>query len=464
MHRFFVALIPKPLITSKPMKPHFIRLIFFVFCYSFCSQAQTENIENIMKAWAAPSYFPDHVVLSAQQDPAHSIGINWRTNIQIEKGYVEIAEAEDGPNFRDKAEKIEANRRLLNTSEATKDGFEAAYFEVIVSDLKPSTTYAYRVGNTTYKSEWYHFKTQSEIPAPLSFLYVGDAQNYILELWSRVIRTAYQTAPYADFFIHAGDLVNDAHSETQWNEWFAAGGFIHSQIPTIATPGNHEYRGLKKENPKKDRALSMQWKNQFSFPANGPKDLLETCYYVDYPNLRVIALNSNRNIEQQASWLELVLANNPKKWTVVTYHHPVFSASKGRDNKRLRQYWQPLFEKYQVDLALQGHDHSYARGAVFQKPLKMKKNAKNELSGPVYVVSVSGGKMYGVNEKGWDSYGAIRQKKGEQTQLFQHITIEGNQLIYRSFTPTGKLFDYFKLEKQKDKTLYHLQQMNESKN
>ena len=437
------------------MKPHLKRIIFIMLCHSFCSQAQTENIESVMKAWAAPGHFPDHVVLSAQQDPAHSIGINWRTNTQIEDGYVEIAVAGDGPNFREQAKQIMASRELLDTSQATNDGFEAAYFEVIIKDLRPNTTYAYRVGNLAFKSEWYHFKTQSETPAPLSFLYVGDAQNYILELWSRVIRTAYQTAPQADFFIHAGDLVNDAHSETQWNEWFGAGGFIHSQIPTIATPGNHEYRGLNKEYPKQNRALSLQWNNQFSFPYNGPKSLNETCYFIDYPNLRVIALNSNRNIEEQANWLELVLSNNPKKWTVVTYHHPVFSASRGRDNEQLRQHWQPLFEKYQVDLALQGHDHSYARGAVFQNPLQMKKNDKNELKGPVYVVSVSGGKMYDVNQKGWDAFGAVRQKAGEQTQLFQHIVLEGNQLKYRSFTPTGKLFDHFVLEKLNNKTLYH---------
>jgi len=59
-------------------------------------------------------------------------------------------------------------------------------------------------------------------------LYVGDAQNYILELWSRLIREGYKKAPDASFVIHAGDLVNNAHSEQQWQEWFDAGGWIHS--------------------------------------------------------------------------------------------------------------------------------------------------------------------------------------------------------------------------------------------
>ena len=46
--------------------------------------------------------------------------------------------------------------------------------------------------------------------------------------------------------------------------------------------------------------------------------------------------------------------SNDKKWIVVTYHHPVFSASTGRDNPEIRSLWQPIFEEYNIDLALQG--------------------------------------------------------------------------------------------------------------
>ena len=255
-------------------------------------------------------------------------------------------------------------------------------------------------------------------------------------------------APDADFFIHAGDLVDKAHSESEWNEWFAAGNFIHSEIPAIAVPGNHEYQKTEIEQQGTGRILSLQWQPQFSLPKNGPKSLEETCYYVDYPNLRIIALNSNVKIKLQAKWLKKILAENDKKWTVVTYHHPVFSASTGRDNTELRQYWKPLFDQYQVDLALQGHDHTYARGAVYENPNQLDRDGKSKIvKGPVYVVSVSGAKMYSINEKGWDEFGAKREKAGEQIQLFQHISIDGDLLKYKSFTPTGRLFDSFQILK-----------------
>jgi len=431
-----------------------LMLVFFTLSFGF-GQDKSQQLNEIIKEWAAPNHFPDHVILSATSDPARSIAINWRTHADNKVGYVQIAPAGPGPDFRENSRTHTAKRTLINSANATPDGFESSFFEVQIESLSPNTLYAYRVGNDDFKSEWHQFTTANDQTAPLSFLYVGDAQNYILELWSRVIRNAYKKAPEADFFIHAGDLVNNAHDESEWNEWFAAGGFIHSEIPAIAVPGNHEYRSMDSNTPKGERVLSMQWNAQFGLPNNGPEELLETCYFIDYPDLKVIGLNSNRDIELQARWLKKVLEENDKKWTVVTYHHPVFSASRGRDNEELRKHWKPIFDQYGVDLALQGHDHSYARGAVYENPIAVDNITEEKyVVGPVYVVSVSGGKMYSLSESGWGEFGATKEKTGERTQLFQHITIDGNRLIYKSFTATGEMFDRFELEKTKGKNRY----------
>ena len=79
----------------------------------------------------------------------------------------------------------------------------------------------------------YIFKTSSKDFKPTEFVYFGDAQNNILSHWSRVIRMAYQKAPNAAFAIYAGDLVNYAHMDNEWAQWFKAGGFIHSQWTAI---------------------------------------------------------------------------------------------------------------------------------------------------------------------------------------------------------------------------------------
>ena len=48
--------------------------------------------------------------------------------------------------------------------------------------------------------------------------YVGDAQNYVYDLWSRLIREGYKKAPEASFILHAGDLIDDAHNEEEWHQ------------------------------------------------------------------------------------------------------------------------------------------------------------------------------------------------------------------------------------------------------
>ena len=73
---------------------------------------------------------------------------------------------------------------------------------------------------------------------------------------------AYQTAPNAAFAIHAGDLVDQAHRDQEWAEWFKAGGFIHRQWTSIPAAGNHEF-SLWEQNT---RRLSIQWRPQFTLP------------------------------------------------------------------------------------------------------------------------------------------------------------------------------------------------------
>lgn len=124
----------------------------------------------------------------------------------------------------------------------------------------------------------------------------------------------------------------------------------------------------------------------------------------------------------------------------------MYSGSLGRDNPQLRQVWKPIFDKYKVDLLLQGHDHSYARGRVSPGENLLEGVNLRDQTGTVYVDSVIGGKMYDVGGT-WDELGAQKDRSGDNTQLFQVITIEGNQLIFESYTAIGELYDAFELTK-----------------
>lgn len=403
------------------------------------------------EGWNLPGIEPDRIILSYGEDPATMANVNWRTNTDVKAAFAEIAVAKAEPKFWRESVRYVADTELLDTTGVLSAGEIVNYHSVSFKGLEPNTLYAYRVGDGKHWSEWIQFKTASQNPERFSFLYVGDAQNYILELWSRLIRQGFQKAPDAKFIVHAGDLVSTANDDNHWEEWFRAGSFIHKMVPAFPVPGNHEYRPRKKGEKKK---LSVFWRPQFNLPKNGPKGMEENVYFMDFQGVRMIGLDSNFGAEntEMLCWLEEKLSNNPNKWTILTYHHPVFSASKGRNNDEWRAKLQPILKKYKVDLVLQGHDHSYARGRITLEENVMDGLNARDLTGTVYVVSVSGGKMYNLRPNAWDGWEADRERAAENTQLFQVITVDGDILKFESYTATGDLYDAFEIIKNNNGT------------
>ncbi|ARU40521.1 hypothetical protein CCB80_04950 [Armatimonadetes bacterium Uphvl-Ar1] len=322
---------------------------------------------------------------------------------------------------------------------------------------------------------------------PFTFVYFGDAQNNVKSMWSRVIRQAQKDAPYADFMLHAGDLINIPEADKEWGEWFYAGGWLHSTIPSVATPGNHEYKSGK---------ITRLWTPQFEYPRNGVPGLEDSNYYIDFQGARIISLNSLEKTAEQAAWLDKTLSETKANWTILTFHYPMYSTAKGRDNKALRELWLPIILKHKVDLVLQGHDHSYgrmnlphshssvpspslgrAREGLFDankssstssagegqkgqqiptpnfnvsEPLFRGPNITNLSTGATaqvgqtyFVVSVSGPKMYNVGE---DALSRMT-KTGEYKQLYQIINVTPTKITYRAHLANGELFDSFTIEK-----------------
>ncbi|UTA67120.1 metallophosphoesterase family protein [Emticicia sp. 21SJ11W-3] len=388
-----------------------------------------------------PSATPDRIILNLTATPETSVAVNWRTDSTINKGEIQFAQATDGTQFQKNIRTINAISENLKVKYPNEPEINAYYHSGVIENLQPGALYVYRVGYDKHWSEWFQMRLPGNKPGrPLSFLYFGDAQNDVKSQWSRVIREAYKTMPEVSFMLHAGDLINRHDHDVEWGEWFYAGSYIHATVPSVMTPGNHEYGKGK---------LSPQWRPQFNLPVNGPKGLEETCYEVNYSDLKVISLNAEEIDESehfanaQAKWLDSVLTNNPRKWTAITLHYPFYSTKPNRDNIELRKRFKPIIDKHKVDIVLQGHDHAYGRG-VISNSVNGQGN-KNQASGTVYVVSVSGPKMYDISNDPW------MNRKASNTQLFQILTVEGNSLLYKAFTATGELYDSFELKKQPGK-------------
>lgn len=410
-----------------------------------------------------PTVFPDRINLTVTEDPSSSMAVTWRTDISMDTGVAEIVVASADPRMMKNAIQIPARTETLFSKDGTYkelnwDGVVVNYHSVLFKNLEPGTLYNYRVGGEGKWSEWFQFKTAGKAGKKLTFLYFGDVQSGIRSMWSKVIRQAYADAPDAGVMLYAGDIVNRGNRDVEWGELFGAGSFIFATIPSIFSPGNHDYgRGSAALQ------LSSYWRPQFTLPDNGPKGLKETCYFTDIQGVRFISLDSyvaedmvqdmppyddtatvrsesDEYIRRQRVWLDSVLSHNPNRWTILVFHHPIFSPKSSRDNKRMREAFKPLIDKYKVDLVLQGHDHSYARG---MRKIPMKKKAAK--SGTMYVVSVAGPKFYGQGEerKPWISKSILHK------QLYQVITIDDDSLKFRTYNSNGELADAFDLIKRK---------------
>lgn len=389
-----------------------------------------------------PTPVPDRVFLGWEGDTATTQSVSWRTDDSVTSPVAQIALAESGPDFKSKARTVEAD--VSEDVEVNHD-YTNKIHSVTFDNLEPNTKYLYRVGDGANWSEWFEFTTASDKDEPFSFIYVGDAQNNIHEHWSRVMRTAYSELSDASFILHAGDMIDQGDADEQWGGWFDGAGWIFGMVPSIATIGNHEYSRIT-QTPSQ---LAENWETQFHYPDNGPEGLEGQVGYWDYQGLRIISLNSNTryaDVNVQAEWLDGVLTDNPNRWTVVTFHHPIFSSGSGRNNGTLRDAILPVVEKHNVDLVLQGHDHTYARGH-----LSNEHDGESEYTtGTMFVNSVSGPKMYNWSDTNWIENGAYVRSGAERTQMYQHIHVDGDTLKYESYDALGELYDGFTMTKLSD--------------
>ncbi|GAB5561685.1 MAG: metallophosphoesterase family protein [Synoicihabitans sp.] len=403
--------------------------------------------------WEIASPDPDRIFLSFHGDAATRRAVTWRTDTSVAKAFVEIAPALAEPGFDQLAKRIPATTEVVDL-EATKGPNlnKVHYHSVILTDLEPDRLHAYRVGDGEDRwSEWIQFRTAARTAKPFSFIYFGDAQNDVHSRWSRVIRMAHQTAPQAAFALHAGDLINKANSDTEWAGWFKAGSYLHAQWTGIPVVGNHEYLSSRAAE-ESQRKMSMLWQPQFTLPiAEGLSEQLhETVYTVEYQDVQIIVLNSMKGISEQARFLEEQLQKPGFNWRCVAFHYPIYSP-RFRDKHALtpteREEWRGIIAKYQVDCVFQGHDHGYLRGQV---PVRSVPEPGSDRLETLYVVSVSGPKQGAPEPEHIDKYeaeGFSRIRVAGNTQFFQVIEIDGNQLKYQAYTATGELYDAAVIEK-----------------
>lgn len=390
---------------------------------------------------------PDRITLVPGADPTTAMAVSWRTDMAAAQTLSEIAELVPSPNFGLRARPVSGENAATISENGT-----ARYHNVRFTGLKPDTAYAYRLRGSAGFSEWHQFRTAKVGDAPFRLIYMGDTQNRILDIGSIGWRRALLQAGNPALMLHAGDLVasrDDMVHDDEWGEWTATGGWALATIPQLPAPGNHEYVDVMNPDGSESRKLGPHWPLMFALPDNGAPSAKATTYFTDYQGVRFIIMDGtsaldHNTIANQTQWLEQKLSEAPSNWKVVLFHQPIFTCARPRDTPALKAAWKPLFEKYKVDLVLQGHDHCYGRlTSEAGRDAGHEARAGGALQGPVYMVSVAGAKMYGLNDRADQQPDRV----AENTSLFQTIDIAAKRLSLRAFLSTGVLYDGFDLIK-----------------
>jgi hypothetical protein len=392
------------------------------------------RIREVFRWTAHPALStPDQIVLTWSADPRTTQTIQWRTSDRVRKGVVRYAKKSDiNPPTPHSPRPLEvaAISEPIVTRFIVNDPVNR-HHTATLTHLEPGTTYLYSVGDGT-SHNWSppaEFTTAPAGPKSFSFVYMGDAQNG-LDRWGTLLKNAFRSRPDAAFYIMAGDLVNRGADRDDWDDLLYNSHGVYNRRPLVPAIGNHECQAGRPE----------LYLRLFDLPKNGPPNVeKERAYSFEYSNALFVILDSNLDPASQSSWLEQQLANTRATWKFVVYHHPAYSPAVERDNPDIRKLWGSIFDKYHVDLALQGHDHSYLR----TYPMKHEKRVGSPAEGTIYIVSVSGTKMYEQDKRDYTEFGMTNVA----TYQVLDIQIHGNRLIYRAHDTDGKLRDSFIIEK-----------------
>ena len=223
----------------------------------------------------------------------------------------------------------------------------------------------------------------------LSFLLLGDIHN---SLTNEQMATLANRHSDIQFYAQLGDWMERPYTYYEQMMYQSLLGTGLDTLPIVAIPGNHEYlKGIVKTLPEK-------WKTIFPNPQNGPARFLGTTYYVDFPKVRLIALDTDAlhrmsDYTQVAFWLKKVLREASDKFTIVMMHHPVYSSAQGRSNPLMWLAFHSAMRE--ADVVFSGHDHNYARHTEHYKARFWKKEEPT-----IFIGTNASDKRYAIKARG----------------------------------------------------------------
>lgn len=246
---------------------------------------------------------------------------------------------------------------------------------VELKDLKPNTRYFYKVFSKQiikfqpYKmtfgeiitSETYSFTTLDPKAEKVTWLVLNDLHDRPESFGE--LMAINQNKPY-DFVFLNGDMFDYQIDETQVvNHLLNPCSIFSTEKPFLYVRGNHETRGEFSRNLY-DYYYNYDNREYYSFQI-GPVFTMVLDTGEDKEDSHPVyggAVDFDHYREEQAIWLENQMKSKAFKkvpFRVVMMHIPHFHSDDAHGTLHCRQLFQPLFEKYKIDLFIAGHTHEY---------------------------------------------------------------------------------------------------------
>lgn len=399
---------------------------------------------------------PFNITVSVGSDAATSVDITWTTNVSSRGSYVQYVKKtsnqEAKPDFNKTECTIyegymeEADLLFPISGQEYEQFPEMAASKMVIhrcfiTNLEADTSYWYRVGdkNSGLWSEVNTFTTayssEDMSDGGFDFLLFTDSQGFIfsdMEVWKKVLKTSCAKYPDVDFMVHMGDFVETANNALLWQYTFNLAPEEIRNNTIIPVIGN------------KDLGFVTKY-----FTMGGEEDnyTYNGWYSFDYEGVHFTVINSGdeSNItKQQIKWIKKDLSEaKDALWKVVLIHKAPYSDANHADNSdiiHLRGELMELFEKYETDVVIQGHDHYYFRSHPVENSqitsyTMLDGNIMTGVQSPVYFINGAAGvKQYDktFRDMTGEIHAAYRQLLSSPS--FSYCTVTETKVIFETYT------------------------------
>ena len=344
-----------------------------------------------------PKEDPYNMVATINGDPKRQMGFAWFTNEDIMEGEVQLIASEDATeaDFESKngvitiPAKSEKTKKLrycgicsyiVNTtgmSVGTK--YKYTSHKALARDLTPGTVYSWRAGFDGHWTPIAHFRTQDEMQGEFSFIVMSDSHimnpEYI-HYAQRCAKAVVKTVPEAKFCCFPGDFVEDgtiANSEWEWERWFEeAMNPVIMNMALVPTDGNHD------DSPNINYTYHFNTDNTFNEMVTSKPQFQGITYSFVYGDALFLVFsmqdfwrydysyvdwNSAYLTDYLGPWFRQETRYHPNtKYRISLAHFNLFSGSDHSVDEEpplFRACMLPTFKTCEIDVALQGHDHTY---------------------------------------------------------------------------------------------------------